>query len=238
MNPHFEMEALAVVHSPYKEKFGIPRQPGLVKEAVCVIEMLPPFNDPSAFVGIEEYSHLWISFVFHGIQKTAWRPMVRPPRLGGNRKVGVFATRSTHRPNPIGLSVVELLEVRIEPGEVMLHVAGADLLDGTPVLDIKPYVPYADSLPAARSGLAPDCPDMLEVVFEGPAADLVADGGRLSERRAMIEGILAQDPRPAYHAEDKPARVYGVRLEDYDVRFSVEGDIIRVHEIIYQEAHD
>ena len=238
MNGHFEMEALAVVHSPYREKFGIPRQPGLVREAVCVIQMLPPFNNPSAFVGIDEYSHLWISFVFHGIEQTGWKPMVRPPRLGGNHKVGVFATRSTYRPNQMGLSVVELLEVRVENNEVFLHVAGADLLDGTPVLDIKPYIPYADNIPEARSGLAPDRPDILKVVFESTAADLVADGGRLSESRAMIEGVLAQDPRPAYHAGGNPDRVYGVCLEDYDVRFTVEGDIICVHEIIFQESND
>jgi tRNA-Thr(GGU) m(6)t(6)A37 methyltransferase TsaA len=238
MNMSLEFKSIAVVHSPFKEKFGIPRQPGLVKEAVCMIQMLPPFSDPRAFVGIEEYSHLWISFVFHGVEQSGWRPMVRPPRLGGNRKVGVFATRSTHRPNPIGLSVVELLEVRIENNVVFLHVAGADFLDGTPVLDIKPYVSYVDSVPAARSGFAPDRPDTLPVVFDATVAGLVEDGGRLFEQRRLIEGVLAQDPRPAYHAGDKPDRVYGVRLEDYDVRFSVDGDMIRVHEIIFQETDD
>lgn len=229
MNPLFEFEAIGVVHSPYREKFGIPRQPGLVREVVSVIEMYSPFDDPDAFIGMESFSHLWLSFVFHGVTHSTWRPMVRPPRLGGNDKVGVFATRSTHRPNPIGLSVVELLEIRNEDNRVCLDVAGGDLMDGTPILDIKPYLPYADSIPEAKAGFATERPGMLRVDFDPVAEQQLA--GRTD--RSMIEGVLAQDPRPAYHGDKE--RVYGVRLADYDVRFIVEGDTIRVLEIKYQD---
>ncbi|WP_040095556.1 tRNA (N6-threonylcarbamoyladenosine(37)-N6)-methyltransferase TrmO, partial [Aeromonas australiensis] len=154
----FEIDTLGIIRSPYKEKFAIPRQPGLVKSARARLELLPPYDQPDVLRGIEQFSHLWLSFVFHQTMAQGWHPTVRPPRLGGNERVGVFATRSTFRPNPLGLSVVELHGVGRERGKLWLELGAVDLLDGTPIVDIKPYVPYADSLPDARGGFAPDAP--------------------------------------------------------------------------------
>jgi len=212
---HYSFDAIGIVHSPFKEKFAIPRQPGLTATP-AVIELLPPYAVADAVKGLEAFSHIWISFVFHAVADRDWKPLVRPPRLGGNDKLGVFATRSTHRPNPIGLSVVTLEKIDISDG-VKLHVRGIDLLDGTPVLDIKPYLPYVDCVADARSGFAPDKPQRLPVRWQ---PDALAVAEKISkEFRAMVEDILAYDPRPAY--QDEPGRVYGVRLGDVNVRFRV-----------------
>ncbi len=225
------LETIGIIHSPFKEKFGIPRQPGLVPEAEATLELLPPYDRPEAVAGLEGYSHLWIQFLFHHARREQWQPTVRPPRLGGNRRVGVFASRSPFRPNPLGLSVVALRGIGCDKG-VVLHLAGVDLLDGTPVVDIKPYVPYVDNIPDARGGFAPAAPEQrLEVVFS-PAAerqlDRRDDGSRI---RALIRGLLAIDPRPAYRRGEEEGRVYGIRLCDFDLRWRVRDGRVEVLEL-------
>jgi len=219
----FTFEAVGVIHSPYKEKFAVPRQPGLVPAAEATLELQPPYNQPEAVRGLEGYSHLWLVFVFNQTMAQGWRPTVRPPRLGGNERMGVFATRSTFRPNPIGLSVVELSRIEHSRGAVRLHLRGVDLVNGTPVLDIKPYIPYADSLPHASSVIAASAPDSQMTVDFSDAArqqllDLHATYPRL---QALIEQVLAQDPRPAYRCHDDDPKEYAVHLEAFNVRWRV-----------------
>ncbi|MDB6061631.1 MAG: tsaA [Verrucomicrobiaceae bacterium] len=213
---NFSLDAIGVVHSPFKEKFGIPRQPGLA-QTPAVIELLPPYAVADAVKGLDTFSHIWITFIFHGISTQEWKPLVRPPRLGGNEKIGVFATRSTHRPNPIGLSVVRLEKIEIAQG-VKLYIRGADLLDGTPVLDIKPYLPYADVIADARAGFAQKLPERLRVRWHSSARDVAQDIS--TDSCAMIEDVLAFDPRPAY--QDEPLRIYGMHIDKYNVRFRID----------------
>ncbi|QFI53947.1 tRNA (N6-threonylcarbamoyladenosine(37)-N6)-methyltransferase TrmO [Aeromonas simiae] len=218
----FEIDTLGVIHSPYKEKFAIPRQPGLVRSATARLELLPPYNQADAVRGLEQFSHLWLSFVFHQTMEQGWHPTVRPPRLGGNERVGVFATRSTFRPNPLGLSVVPLLGITLEKGGVWLELGAVDLLDGTPVVDIKPYLPYADSLPHARGGFAPEPPrDLLSVRFHPEAEAALARRRDLPALRTFLSEVLAQDPRPAYKKGKPDDKEYGVRLYDMNVRFRI-----------------
>ncbi len=224
----FPFEAIAIVRSPYREKFAIPRQPGLV-DVLSTVELLPPYNRAEAVRGLASFSHIWLSFVFHGVVREGWKPTVRPPRLGGNERVGVFASRATHRPNPLGLSAVELVAVECDSAGVRLQVRGADLLDGTPVVDIKPYLPYADSLPEAQGGYAPQAPDTrLAVVFsELAAATLVQQQHSYPALASLIEQLLALDPRPAYHSDD-PQRGYGLALYDFNLRFVVADGVATV----------
>lgn len=219
----FELDTLGLIHSPYKEKFAIPRQPGLVTSSTARLELLPPYNQADTVRGLEQFSHLWLSFVFHQTMDQGWHPTVRPPRLGGNERVGVFATRSTFRPNPLGLSVVPLLGVTLERGGVWLELGAVDLLDGTPIVDIKPYIPYADSLPQARGGFAPEAPgDLLTVHFSPEAEAALAHHQRsLPQLRQFIGEVLAQDPRPAYKKGKADEKEYGVRLFDLNVRFRI-----------------
>ena len=231
----FSFTPIARVHSCFKEKFGIPRQPGLVPHARAQIEILPPYNRAEAFRGIEDFSHLWISFIFHRHLGEEWRPTVRPPRLGGNERVGVFASRSTYRPNPLGLSVVKLDEVDVTGDGVVLHVSGVDLLDGTPVVDIKPYVPYVDAIPDARGGFAPTPPDRrLSIQFTDTAdrqtSEREAEG--LADLRALIIELLQLDPRPAYRSQETEAAEFGMRLYDFDLRWRVEGEQVTVIELV------
>jgi len=219
----YPCEVIGHVESPFKEKFGIPRQPGLVA-AEGNLRMLPPYDDPVMFEGLDGFSHIWLTFVFHANRAQGWQPRVRPPRLGGNARVGVFASRAPFRPNHLGLSVVELLAIDNRDG-VRLRLRGLDLLDGTPVLDIKPYVPYTDGIEGAVGGFAPAAPEArLAVAFTAEAEAQLA--GR-SQLRALIVETLSLDPRPAYHADD-PGRVYGVRLVDVDVRWRVVAGRIEV----------
>jgi tRNA-Thr(GGU) m(6)t(6)A37 methyltransferase TsaA len=226
----FTFAPIGVIHSCFKEKFGIPRQPGLVPAARAVLELLPPYNRAEAVRGLEGFSHIWVSFVFHACLDEAWKPTVRPPRLGGNRRLGVFATRSTHRPNPIGLSAVELERIEAGPGRVLLHLKGADLLDGTPVLDIKPYLPYSDVIPGATGGFAATAPGPLfEVNFSQDALDHCA---AVPELELLIRQILSQDPRPAYYGKSNGKRVFGMKLLDYDVKWEVKGETVMVTDIV------
>ncbi|KXS38857.1 MAG: hypothetical protein AWU55_952 [Halomonadaceae bacterium T82-2] len=217
----FTLTPIGRIVSDYPDKFGIPRQPGLAPEARGRLELLPPFNDPLTVRGLEDVSHLWLTFVFHRSPER-WTPLVRPPRLGGNARIGVFATRSTHRPNRLGLSLVELAGIDTRDG-VTLHLRGHDLVDGTPVLDIKPFLPWAESPSEARAGFAPAPPARLPVRFSNRAAGQLAgrvDGDSLHR---LIAQILAQDPRPAYR-RGAEARRYGVPLRDVDVRFRAVED--------------
>jgi tRNA-Thr(GGU) m(6)t(6)A37 methyltransferase TsaA len=221
----FQFQAIGMVHSCFKEKFGIPRQPGLVPAATARIELLPPFNRPEALSGLETFSHLWVLFVFHHRRRITWQPRVRPPRLGGNRRLGVFATRSGYRPNPLGMSVVKLNRIKQESDRIELHVAGIDLMDGTPVLDIKPYLPYSDSLPQAEAGFAASAPATHpDVRFSAQAEDYLAslDPAVSDSLRELIIQVLAQDPRPAYLEQGE--RTFGMHLCDINLRWQVEGE--------------
>ena len=218
---------VGVIRTPFREKFGIPRQAGLVEEAIGRLELLPPCDRPEAFRGIEGFSHVWLVWAAHLAQGDPASLTVRPPRLGGNRKVGVFASRSPFRPNSIGLSAVRLLRVEADARPPALVLGGVDLLDRTPVLDIKPYLPYSDAIAAAVGGFAPAAPSrVFEVGFSAEAEDFLArrpDGERL---RALVKGLLELDPRPAYREE--AAAEYAFRLEQMDVRWRVDHDRVEV----------
>lgn len=226
----FCFSPIGIIHSPFKEKFGIPRQPGLMPSAHARLELLPPYDRDEAVRGLESFSHLWLVFVFHGVGRETWRPTVRPPRLGGNERIGVFASRSTHRPNPIGLSVVELAGIGREDGRLYLDLRNVDLLSGTPILDIKPYVAYADSIPEARCGFAPDAPAIVQVHFSAQAeqrCDALAD--RYPQLRRFIGEMLRLDPRPSY--QKTPGRRYGVRVFDLNVVWHFDGEALWVDDI-------
>lgn len=227
----FQFTPIGIIHSCFREKFGIPRQAGLVPAARATLELLPPYDPPTAVRGLEGFSHLWLLFVFHGVPPGHWHPTVRPPRLGGRQRLGVFATRSPFRPNPIGLSVVKLERVAIEQGRVTLHLSGVDLLDGTPVLDLKPYLPYADRIPTATSGFAPDAPDTTLAVDFSPAAATFCAKPSNGELRELITQILQQDPRPAYERTNSTAQHYGMRVYDYDVHWEIRQNTAYVTEI-------
>lgn len=224
----FSFSPIGTLHSPFREKFGIPRQPGLAPHATSRLVLHPPFASREAVTGLEGFSHLWLLFAFHTTAAQGWQPSVRPPRLGGNERLGVFATRTMFRPNPVGLSAVELLGIVDGPAGVELLLRGADLLDGTPVLDIKPYLPYADSLPDARAGFAPSPPALLPVRWTDEA---LADAERLAlapDLRCLVDEVLAQDPRPAYRSGQDDGREYGVWLDRVNVRFAVRDGVARV----------
>ncbi|MBP9956255.1 MAG: tRNA (N6-threonylcarbamoyladenosine(37)-N6)-methyltransferase TrmO [Pseudomonas sp.] len=231
--PH-SVRPVGILRSCFKEKFAIPRQPQLAPAARGVLELLPPFDDGAAVAGLEQVSHVWLLFLFHQALEDSPRLKVRPPRLGGNRALGVFATRATHRPNGIGQSVVKL--ERVEAGR--LHLSGIDLLDGTPVLDIKPYVPYADRVPEARNAIADAAPPAIAVDWEGTALEQArAQALRLDEPVIeLIEQCLAQDPRPAYQTPT-PERRYGVRFWDLQVRWHYPAPgRIRVLEVVREAS--
>ncbi|WP_213876819.1 tRNA (N6-threonylcarbamoyladenosine(37)-N6)-methyltransferase TrmO [Pseudomonas sp. dw_358] len=212
----YAVTPVGFVRSCFKEKFAIPRQPQLAPAARGVLELVAPFDNGDAVQGLEHVSHVWLIFLFHQALETTPRLKVRPPRLGGNKTMGVFATRATHRPNGIGQSVVKL--DRVEASR--LYVSGIDLLDGTPVLDIKPYVPYADQVDDAVNAIASAAPQLIEVQWgDGALLQAREHGQRLAEPLVeLIEQCLAQDPRPAYQVP-APERVYGAKLWDVDVRW-------------------
>jgi tRNA-Thr(GGU) m(6)t(6)A37 methyltransferase TsaA len=212
----YSMQPIGYIESDFPDKFGVPRQPGLAAAARASLILVPPYDDPLAVRGLEAFSHLWLTFVFHH-SPARWTPLVRPPRLGGNAKVGVFASRSTHRPNRLGQSLVKLTAVETQAG-VRLALTGCDLISGTPVLDIKPYLPWAEALPDARAGYAPAPPPQLEVRFSDAAEAALATREDAASLRELIRQVLAQDPRPAYR-KGAEERLYGVRLRDVDVRF-------------------
>jgi len=212
----FTLTAVGRIVSDYPDKFGVPRQPGLAPAGRAVLHMLPPFDDPHAVRGLDQVSHLWLTFIFHRSPER-WTALVRPPRLGGNAKLGVFATRSTHRPNRLGLSLVELESVETTGG-VRLYLRGHDLIDGTPVLDIKPYLPWAEARSDARAGFAAEAPPHHTVRFAPSAEAVLAQHSDGDSLRELIAQVVAQDPRPAYRQGAQP-RIHGIRLRDVDVRF-------------------
>lgn len=214
---------IARMHSDFDQKFGIPRQSGLVEELESTIVFEPEFRSPDALRGLEGFSHLWIVWEFSKARREGWSPTVRPPRLGGNQRLGVFATRSPFRPNPIGLSCVRLVGVEqtAEFGPV-IRVAGADLLNGTPIYDIKPYLPYADCKPEAVGGFA-SAPKEATLTVHIP--EEFVEKIPAEKRRAVI-GVLAQDPRPSY--QDDPERVYGMSFGGMEVKFKVDGENLTV----------
>lgn len=237
----FEFQPIGYIDACFKEKFGIPRQSGLIPEARGILEVIPPFNRPEAFRELADYSHIWLTFVFHANLRTHWKPTVRPPRLGGNQRVGVFASRSPFRPNPIGLSVVRLDRLELQPARVCLHLSGIDLLDRTPVLDIKPYLPYADAIPDARSGYAPTAPgESYEIGFAPPAERTLAalPIQQAKQLRRLIRQILSLDPRPGYRRGEAEKRRYGMRLYDFDLHWEIDGERIVLLSLEAYQASD
>jgi tRNA (adenine37-N6)-methyltransferase len=224
---------IGFIRSCFKEKFGIPRQAGLVPEASAIVEICPPYNREEAFKELSAFSHIWIIFLFHEIKKDGWAATVRPPRLGGNKRIGVFASRSGFRPNPIGLSAVKLEKVSYEAGQLLLHIGGGDFLDGTPVLDIKPYVPYADCHPDAIGGFAASPPSAsLEVGFSDAAAATCRQlSSKLPRLKALITQMLQCDPRPAYYQEKPVKKRFGTRIYDLDIKWECGDHSVVVYEI-------
>ncbi|MBD8122835.1 tRNA (N6-threonylcarbamoyladenosine(37)-N6)-methyltransferase TrmO [Pseudomonas lutea] len=230
MTQAYSVAPIGFMRSCFKEKFAIPRQPQLAPAARGVLELIAPFDQGDAVQGLEQVSHVWLLFLFHQALEATPRLKVRPPRLGGNQSMGVFATRATHRPNGIGQSVVKL--DKVEPGRLWL--SGIDLLEGTPVLDIKPYVPYADIIADARNSMAAAAPARVPVQWEDAALIQAQEHAlRLDEPLTeLIEQCLAQDPRPAYQTPT-PERVYGAQFWDLDVRWHYpQSGLIRVLEVV------
>lgn len=225
------MKIIARIQSDFKEKFGIPRQSGLVPQTRARIVFEPAYRNADALRGIDGYSHLWLIWSFSKAEREGWSPTVRPPRLGGNTRMGVFATRSPFRPNPIGLSCVTLEDIQLHtPEGPVLIVGGADLLDSTPIYDIKPYLPHIDSHPEARGGFAAEKADYaLQVDFPQTLLDRIEE----THREALL-GVLAGDPRPSYQRD--PARVYGVRYAQYNVKFTVADGTLTVCDVIDLES--
>ena len=221
------MQIIARIHSDFPSKFGIPRQSGLVDSLTSTIIFEPEYRNPDALRGLEDFSHLWIIWQFSKAVKEGWSPTVRPPRLGGNTRMGVFATRSPFRPNEIGLSSVRILgiEQTLQHGPV-IHVAGADLMDGTPIFDIKPYIPYCDSHPDATGGFTQTADDfLLEVVFPDYLLCKIPE-----DKRNALLGVLSHDPRPSY--QKNAQRQYGLPFAGFDILFTVEDKSLTVRDVI------
>ncbi|MCL4157993.1 UNVERIFIED_CONTAM: hypothetical protein GTU68_003715 [Idotea baltica] len=223
---------IGLISSCFKEKFGIPRQPGLVTATIAQLTLDESFSEESVRE-LDGFSHIWLQFVFHQTQEQGWKPMVRPPRLGGNKKVGVFASRSTFRPNPIGLSVVELERIESKSSQIVLHLRGCDLLDGTPVLDIKPYLPYADAIPEAKGGYANEGPvkKMTVLMSDELIQACKHASNRLGEDvEVLIRQLLELDPRPSYHENNTNLkRIYSMKLHDFDLSWQYcENNAIKV----------
>lgn len=226
MNNTYTLKVIAHIHSDFKTKFGIPRQSGIVPELTARIIFEPEFNSEDTLRGIEQFSHLWLIWQFSESVRDNWSATVRPPRLGGNKRVGVFATRSPFRPNAIGLSCVGLERVeKDKSGKLCLVVSGADLMDGTPIFDIKPYLPFTDSVRDADGGFADDRYDYsLKVDFSENLLNILP-----ADKRSAAIGILAHDPRPSY--QNIPNRIYGVEFAGYDIKFTVDSDLLTVTDV-------
>ena len=226
------IQPIGIVHSCFSEKFGIPRQPGLVPDATGIIELYD-WVATESLEGLEQFSHLWVFFQFHKAVERGWKPRIRPPRLGGNKKVGVLGSRSPQRPNFMGHSVVCIS--KIEQAKGIIHISGLDLLDQTPVIDIKPYIPYTDSVPQASEGYAPKPVHHFKVFFTPECEEICGTYQENFGRnlRQLIQQVLRQDPRPAYHTDD---RSYGMRLWDLNIRFTYTKATITVNAI--EESHN
>ena len=225
----YSIDPIGVIHSAFSEKFGIPRQPGLAGSIEASVELVPPYGTMEAVRGLEHCTHIWLLFIFSANADKGWKPTVRPPRLGGNKRLGVFASRSPFRPNSIGLSPVKLKGIRQQGDRVFLDVIGADLLDGTPIIDIKPYLPFADHIEDASYQLAEKVELLSQPVYWGE--DAKTDCEHFARELDLplahqVEELLRCDPRPAY--QDDPERVYGVMLHQLNIRFRIEPDAIHV----------
>ena len=226
MSENIPLRIIAHIHSDFPTKFGIPRQSGLIHELKAAVVFEPEYRNPDALRGLEGYTHIWLIWQFSETARQGWSPTVRPPRLGGNTRMGVFASRSPFRPNPIGLSSVRLERIELQsPFGPILHVAGADLMDNTPIYDIKPYLPYVDSHPDAAGGFALQSHEgFLQVNVPSGLLERIPP-----DRRGALFAVLAQDPRPAYH--NAPSRVYGMEYAGFEIRFTVSGHTLTVCEI-------
>ena len=225
-----ELKVIARIHTDFPTKFGIPRQSGLAEGLKAEIVMEPAYRDPVAMRGLAEFSHIWLIWEFSKVEREGWSATVCPPRLGGNRRMGVFATRSPFRPNPIGLSCVKLEGIVFDSRGTVLKVSGADLMDGTPIFDIKPYLPIADCKPDAKAGFAESTADhALKVIFDEELKQKVP-----GDRLAGLISALEQDPRPAY--QNDPDREYGFYFLNFDIRFRVREDVLTVTEIVFNEG--
>lgn len=225
----YNFSSIGTIHSCFKEKFGIPRQPALVASP-ATIEIDIAYSKDEAFRELESFSHIWVIFVFHGIATKEWKSTVRPPRLGGNKRIGVFASRSMFRPNPIGLSVVELKNIERRDSKIILNIIGGDFLDQTPVLDIKPYIPYADSIDTVKAGYATEKPAVkLKVKF---TAEVKSEIEKVAKKYPKIEdiiiGVLQLDPRPAYQDTKKIKNEFAIKLYEYDLKWKIDGENVIV----------
>ncbi len=224
----FTFDTIALVHSCFKDKFAIPRQARLVSAATATIELLAPYNDPEITRGMADFSHLWLTFVFHKHIDKGWNTLVKPPRLDGKQRFGVLATRASFRPNPIGLSLVELDFIEHIDGRLLIHVKGADLLDQTPVIDIKPYVPYSDSIVDAKGGFTDNINEqpLILVFSETAEQDCLQASSKYPQIKLFIEQLLALDHRAYYYK--KIDKVYSTRVYDYDLRWTISGSKVNV----------
>jgi tRNA-Thr(GGU) m(6)t(6)A37 methyltransferase TsaA len=231
MNHHDTMltlESIGTIESPYKEKFAVPRQPRLVPSATARLKLSGAANCPEAVRGIEQFSHVWLLFLFDQNLAAGWKPTVRPPRLGGNERVGVFASRSTFRPNGIGMSAVALHGVTQQSEQIYLELGSVDLVDGTPIIDIKPYIPYSDSITTAQGGYANSEPSCYQVEFSPLAENQLNHHPNQHQIQQVIREVLAQDPRPAYKKKALDEREYAVNLYDLNVKFRVSEQLVTV----------
>jgi len=229
INPSLaSLKVIARIRTQFPEKFGVPRQSGVIEDLKAAIYFEPEYRNRDAIRGLEGFSHIWLLWGFSDTDRGEWLPTVKPPRLGGNMRMGVFATRSPFRPNPIGLSCVRLCGIETHPKyDFILQVAGADLVDNTPIYDIKPYLPFTDCRPEASGGFADEVRDYgLKVIFPEILLENIPE-----DLRTPLKAVLAHDPRPAYHRERSPERVFGVAFAGYNIRFCVEGDTLYVCEV-------
>ena len=234
------MHIIGTVNSPFKEKFGVPRQPGLIEGNRGQIELLEPWNRQEALQGLEGFSHIWAVFIFHEAIKPVedWRPTVRPPRAGAKRQ-GVFATRSPYRPNPVGMSVLGYHGWEKKNGKLLLSVSGLDLIDQTPIIDIKPYLPYADSLPEAQGGFAHSAPESsaINVQFSELAQSQLEIAEKIYPNlRRLIETTLTHNPRPVHFGNIDKRRDFGIKLYEFDVQWQLDAEQITVRSLYKQET--
>ena len=221
----YSISAVGHIQSPYKQKFAIPRQPRLVPEAKAKLIFEPDFNREEFVRGIDEFTHIWLLFRFHETADKGYSAMVRPPRLGGNERKGVFATRATFRPNAIGMSAVKLEGIEYKNGQLSLLLAGIDLLDGTPIIDIKPYLPYSDAMLDASAGFADTRPEtQMSVEFTPEVTLFIEQQTQYPDLLNFISNVLKQDPRPAYKKQKDGEQSYGMTLYDYNIRWQVNGE--------------
>ncbi|OCG59838.1 tRNA-Thr(GGU) m(6)t(6)A37 methyltransferase TsaA [Gilliamella sp. Nev5-1] len=229
----YQIKPIGIIRSPYSEKFSVPRQPNLVNAGQGDLYLLAPYNDPVSVKGLEQFSHLWLLFLFHHIAPEKWRLTVRPPRLGGNKTMGVFATRSPFRPNHIGLSAVELKDILVENKQVILKLGSLDLVDGTPIIDIKPYIPYCDSHSDAFAGYAQSTPKEKLTVTFSQKAQLILDLQKQDypQLTELITQVISQDPRPAYKQKKINEQTYGLTLYHFNIKWKISNQHALVEDI-------